>query len=255
MADAISKKIGEEVKLITIVDSMSEKPEGKSIGLVFPVYSWGVPPLFLYFLQSMPEQFWENVKKSKIRVWAVLTCGDEVALTPEMLQKELEKHSIRAEAIWSIIMPNNYVLLPGFDVDSKEIENEKLRRMNERINFISSRISSDWMGTDVVRGDFKWIKTKLIYPLFKKWGIFPSKWFSTPSCVSCGICVKSCPLKNIVLDKNGHPKWSSNCCSCLACYHSCPHHSIEYGGMTKRKGQYLFPVRFRKNNGYKNRPT
>ncbi|MCI7256823.1 MAG: ferredoxin, partial [Prevotella sp.] len=27
---------------------------------------------------------------------------------------------------------------------------------------------------------------------------------------------------------------------CLSCYHHCPHHAINYGNITKKRGQYFF---------------
>ena len=37
-------------------------------------------------------------------------------------------------------MPNNYILMPGFDVDSKEVETEKLKKAPERLKSIISFI-------------------------------------------------------------------------------------------------------------------
>lgn len=139
-------------------------------------------------------------------------------------------------------MPNNYVLLPGFDVDKKNIERHKLEEAPKRIHEIAEGIRCHARKIDVVRGSWPWVKTKLIFPLFLRWGISPKKWHSTTSCVGCGICAKSCPLNNVKMD-NGVPIWGMNCCSCLACYHSCPRHAVAYGKSTFKKGQYFFPAK------------
>lgn len=242
VADALSKSLYDTVKFIPDVDPVDEILTGESIGFVFPVYSWGVTPLVLDFISKLPEKFWNEVKATQTPVWCVMTCGDEVALAPEMFERALERKGIRAESIWSIIMPNDYVLLPGFDVDPKELEKKKLADAPARLREISDGILQHRRVVDVVRGSIPGIKSKLVYPLFKKWGIFPKKWHATDACVGCGICAGNCPLKNIVM-KDGVPEWGNKCCSCLACYHSCPRHAVEYGKVTGKKGQYYFNLK------------
>ncbi len=215
-------------------------PEGDSIGFVFPTYAWGVPPNVISFINCLPYVFWNQVKLEQLPVWFVMTCGDEVAKAPEMMERVLAKKGVRAESIWSVIMPNNYVLLPGFDVDPKELEKRKLDDCVSRIHEVAEGIKTHRNCVDVARGSMPWLKTKLVYPLFKRWGISTPKWHSTDACVGCGICVKSCPQDNIKLNGEGRPVWGEDCCSCLACYHSCPYHAVEYGKETRKKGQYSF---------------
>lgn len=243
-SDVLSKELGEQLVFIPDVKIPDIKFEGESLGFVFPVYSWGVPPLVMEFVKSLPESFIEAVKGQKADVWCVLTCGDEVALAPEMFENAMSKRGITLNSIWSVIMPNNYVLLPGFDVDSKEVERMKLKDAPTRLKKIASGIKEGEGKVDVTRGSLAALKTKCIYPLFRKWGIFPKKWRSTDMCVACGICAESCPLHNITM-KDNHPRWGKNCCSCLACYHSCPRHAVAYGSSTKKKGQYFLPRSYR----------
>lgn len=239
VAQQLSLLTLEESKIITSVDPIDEAVAGDSIGFVFPVYSWGVPPIMLDFIDKLPRTFWTDVKVGQLPVWCVMTCGDEVALAPEMFIKRLGGHGVSPESVWSIIMPNNYVLLPGFDVDSGDVERRKLSEAPARIREIARGINQHSQSMDVVRGSWAWAKTRLIYPLFRKWGISPGKWKSTDACVGCGICAKACPLKNITMH-DGKPQWGDNCCSCLACYHSCPRHAVAYGEATRKKGQYYF---------------
>lgn len=237
----LGESLHEKVSFIPHIDPLQEKAEGERIGFVFPVYSWGVPPLIIDFIDHLDEKFWEELNQKQIPVWVVMTCGDEVALAPEMITKALRRHGVDPESIWSIIMPNDYVLLPGFDVDSKELEKEKLAAVPHRIEEIAKGISERRKTVDVVKGSMPWLKSKLVYPLFKRWGISPRHWHCTDECISCGICVKRCPFNNIALDENNRPKWGLDCCSCLACYHSCPRNAVQYGKATIHKGQYYHP--------------
>ena len=224
----------------TDFDHIDETDE--RIIFVFPVYSWGVPPLVSDFVNKMPATFRDNINNKNLPVDCILVCGDEVALAPEMFIKDLKRVGLSLSSCQSVIMPNNYVILPGFDVDSKEIENNKLDKCTGRILEIAEKLSQNFEGIDVVRGSIPAIKTKIVFPLFKRWGIFPQKWHYESNCISCGKCERICPLKNVNME-NGHPHWGNRCCSCLACYHICPVHAVEYGKETKRKGQYFFPLK------------
>lgn len=48
----------------------------------------------------------------------------------------------------------------------------------------------------------------------------------TKKCVSCGLCMKICPLKNITADENGRPLWGRHCLLCLYCEMKCPTDAI-----------------------------
>lgn len=242
VATILANFLGEPLKFIPdISPSELEIPEDRFI-LVFPVYSWGVPPLISNFIKVIGKDYWQKIKDSGISVDCILTCGDEVALAPEMIHKDFNRVGINLQSVWSVIMPNNYVLLPGFDVDSKQLEDSKLENCKWRILEIAQSLQRGEKRIDVVRGNIPWLKTKIVFPLFKKWGIFPKKWHHSNACISCGRCTKICPLLNIRMEKQ-HPVWGSRCCSCLGCYHVCPVHAVEYGKETKKKGQYLFPIK------------
>ena len=242
VATTLSNFLSEKLYFIPETEPREADIEGERILLVFPVYSWGVPPLITKFIKDLGEDFWTKVKERGLPVDCVMTCGDEVALAPEMLIKALSKEGIALNSIWSVIMPNNYVLLPGFDVDPQEVEKRKLQECERRILEIVQALSRGEKREDVVRGSIPWLKTKIVFPLFKKWGIFPKKWHYRDICISCGKCAKICPLLNVTMNE-GHPKWGTSCCSCLGCYHVCPVHAVEYGKETRKKGQYLFPLR------------
>lgn len=242
VATTVSNFLGYEKKFIPEIKVSELGEPSENIIFVFPVYSWGVPPLVGDFIHSIPDEYWNNLKNNGFLIDCIMICGDEVALAPEMLGKILAKRGVELNSVWSVIMPNNYILLPGFDVDSKDVEDRKLKDCQGRILEIAQSLSKGEKRLEIVRGSFPWLKTKVVYPLFKKWGIFPSKWRYTTSCISCGKCSSVCPMVNIKMN-NGHPMWGNRCCSCLACYHICPVHAVEYANMTSKKGQYFFPLR------------
>ena len=242
VATTLANFLGMELKFIPEVEVHDLDLPEENLLLVFPVYSWGVPPLVSKFIEDLPEKYIDRIKEKGLSVDCVMTCGDEVALAPKMIIKDLKKKGLAPNSIWSVIMPNNYVLLPGFDVDSKELEQTKLKNSEARILEIAQALGRGDKRIDVTRGSIPWMKSKIVFPLFKRWGIFPKKWHYTSSCIGCGRCSKICPLLNVTMQEQ-HPVWGTRCCSCLGCYHVCPVHAVEYGKETKKKGQYIFPLR------------
>lgn len=234
--------LGEDVRFIQQIDPFSQDldpAKDKSVGIVFPVYSWGVPPIVMDFIAKLPEAFIEAVRKRSAYVWCVATCGDETGMAVEMLKKALWRRGIELSAAWSLIMPNVYVLLPGFGVDPKDVEEKKLKEAVGRIEEIALAIKKKDTVEDVHLGPLPRLKTALVYPLFRRWGVNTKKWHYTDACIGCGKCAKTCPVENIAM-VDGHPHWGTDCTSCCACYHICPTHSAQYGEITKKMGQYFF---------------
>ncbi len=229
----LGEKLQMECRSIPEADATQFKRGKKNI-FVFPVYSWGVPPIVLDFIKKIPTA------PPKSETYCVMTCGDETGNAPEMFRKAAAKKNLDVKACYSVIAPNTYVLLPGFDVDGKETERRKLLEMPERINWIASEISSGKSADDVIKGSFPRLKTRLVYPLFRRFGIFPKRWKADSRCISCGICARKCPVGNISMT-SGKPSFGINCTSCLACYHNCPVKAISYGHITYKKGQYHYP--------------
>ena len=227
-----------ESRLINMAEAVTKgeydyTTDGSSVGFVFPVYGWNLPLAVKTFISNLRI---ENT--SGAFVFSVMTCGDDIGLCHEILEKELRAKDIELNAAHSVQMPNTYVCLPFFDVDSNELEASKMEQLQERLPKIINALKSRKTGTDVVKGGMPWIKTHILSPLFNKFMIH-DRWFRvTSACNHCGRCAKVCPMNNITA--KGETTWHGNCTGCLACYHACPHHAIQFGNMTKSKGQYTF---------------
>ena len=242
-SEYVATQIGAQLndRVISVGDAMVsgqyryDLAEGEKIGWVFPIYSWGVPPAVLDFISKWHI---DGYKKEETYCYMVAVCGDDIGCTVEMWRNALGW--IKGNAAYSIQMPNNYILLPGFDVDSAEVEAQKLKKSGDRINYIVSNIKAEKDMVDVVTAGMKWIKTKLIYPLFKKYAMSDKHFrVDQTKCVKCGKCMAECPVKNIK-SKDGYPEWEGNCAMCLSCIHRCPTRAIDYKKITVKKGRYYF---------------
>lgn len=212
---------------------------------VCPVYSWGIPP----FVRKIVREL-KGGALDRLVHHLVLTCGDDCGRAPEMWRRDLRRRGWTAGNIYTVIMPNNYVAMKGFDVDSEEVAARKLEQAHTRVAEIAEELKAADVGmssadgnsrwtTDVVRGSFAWLKTNVVYPWFVRHAMSPKAFHVSSDCISCGECVRICPLSNIVLSSDFmRPEWGMNCAGCLACYHICPRHAVAYGDATAGKGQY-----------------
>lgn len=209
-----------------------------SIGIIFPVYAWGMPHIMQRFIENKLPQLIGN--RENLYVYIIMTCGDDIGYTDRLVAASLKKSGLHLSAAFSLQMPNTYVSLPGFDVDSMELSNAKVMTATKAIPQIAYDIRSHSSVTKVVRGGMAWTKTYLIRPLFMRFLMGDKRFHVDSRCTHCGRCSVVCPMNNIIMmpmNNIKHPSWQHHCEGCLACYHACPHHAIEYGPFTRSKGQ------------------
>lgn len=204
------------------------------LGLVFPVYAWGLPRVMKRFIQQL------ELPHVPQYLYAICTCGDDIGKTDVELRKVLQQKRWPLHAIWSVTMPNTYVALPGFDVDDQQTTLNKLESSAQRTAAIACCIEVQKKDiADVRPGNWPGLKSYVLRPLFNALLTGDYLFKANDSCTHCKICSNTCPMHNIEHGKDGKPRWKNHCADCLACYHSCPQHAISYGPFTNNKGQYL----------------
>ena len=208
----------------------------EKIGFVFPIYSWAPPEIVLRFIHRLTLEGYQHQY-----LYFVCSCGDDTGLTQDVFEKALARKGWECNAGLSVIMPNSYVLFPGFDVDSKEVEKRKLVEAVPVVSGIVKRLQEKERVFVCNEGSIPFIKTKIINPLFNKYQMSPKCFHATDACVGCKRCEKSCPVGNVSME-SGKPVWGMDCTSCLACYHVCPQQAVQYGKRTRNKGQYYNPT-------------
>ena len=241
VAKALSEAFGEP--LISIADELRKEekdlaypvhPDERSL-FGYPVHSWGPAIPVTRFISRLTLGGYAGQP-----VYSVSTCGDECGYTDRLIGKALGKRTISLTAAYSVIMPNNYILLPGFNVDSKEVEERKLQDAPARVAGIIEAIREHRQDALYQTGSMPGLKSYWIYPLFAYLAIGSNSFRVTDACISCGLCERICPTGTISM-REGKPVWSNTCVQCVACIHRCPFRAIEYGKGTLVKGRYHHP--------------
>ena len=207
--------------------------EGERLGFVFPIYAWAPPKLVLDFIQKL------QLADKPEYVYFACTCGDECGHTEKVFRKVIEEKGWVLSACFSMKMPETYIGMPGFKLDTKENARKKIEAAEVCMSHNIPRLINKERFSEMVLGSAAWLKTYLINGSFNKFATDDRKYRSTEKCIGCGKCVSACPLQNISLE-DGHPKWHGHCTMCMSCYHHCPVNAIQYGKGTEGKGQYYF---------------
>lgn len=207
--------------------------EKKRIVWVLPVHSWGIPVAVRRFIKALGQETFDE----KVVHHLVLTCGDDCGKAHRMWRQLIEAHGWVTKGCHSVRMPNTYTLLPGFDVDSPELARTKLDAAPARVAEVATGIGEGRDTDDVIEGSLPRLKTSVVYPLFERYDIHPSKFRVSERCVSCSLCAQTCPLDNISI-VDGRPRWGNDCTQCMGCYNVCPQRAVDYGKRSRGKGQY-----------------
>lgn len=219
---------------------LGSEPAGPdALGFVFPVYGWRVPRILARFLADELPARLQGARPSF--VWAVMTCGDDVGQTDRVLARQLrDAVDLPLDAAFSVNMPDTYLGLPGFQLDSAGEQEAKFAAAEERVASIRAALAARERRTDLKRGAFAWAKTSLVGTFFDRFLCNDRRWrVDEKACTRCGLCARRCPAGAIVRDAEGRVSWSRDgrCTGCFRCYHNCPAGAIDCGRSTRGKGR------------------
>ncbi|MDR0334448.1 MAG: EFR1 family ferrodoxin [Methanomassiliicoccaceae archaeon] len=219
-----------DLPVVPVTDYKDSKIDasGRPVGIVCPVYFWGIPTLISEFIKKTEFQNFE-------KIFSVCTYGEGAGNASRMLEKEFLRKGITVTHQLEIRMPDNYVLF--YKVPPKD---EQMRMLNEADNYIE-RIPG------LLAENAHKEKRSLIAPAVSaigypwyKYGRRTKRFRVTDECTGCSVCEAACQM-NIIKMKDGRPHWTENRCErCLACVHRCPGAAIQIGRSLKH-GRYLNP--------------
>lgn len=157
-ADRLARLTGDQAVPIDF-DAASMPLQGRRDRIVwcFPTYSWGPPPVVADFISRV------RLEAGGIPHFMLTTCGDDMAYTDCRWKRLIAARGWQAAGAFAVAMPNTYVLMKGFDVDSPETAAAKLAAMPAAMERIADAIGSG--DPDIlIRGSWPWVKSYVIYP-------------------------------------------------------------------------------------------
>jgi len=224
-----------DAQLIPITKALKSPQDLTSdiVGVVFPVYMFGLPLIVADFLKSLKV-------KDGAYVFTLATLGGAPGLAHSQAQSILRKRGIELAAGFSVLMPGNYTPLYGAidqEKQQKMFEGEKIR-IKEIADLVRQRKNAPMEQKPILPN---FLLSKLLYKGGTKQIPLSGKDFwATEACTKCGLCARICPVVNIEI-KDGKPVWLDHCQHCMACLQWCPVEAIQYKKSTLGRKRYRHP--------------
>lgn len=221
----IAKRIGNHFaeKAHYIPNYQGDTNKFKSIIIVSPVYSWGLPKHVYDFLVSLSET---------PTVYVVLNYGGMMGGADYYTYQLAKTHGINIRAVYSIKMPENFTLTFSTPVFYNRVV---IKSAEKKIDKIIDGIKKEQhhLLSQKKTKENAYEKNKA------NWHLLAADFSINDSCVKCRKCINICPVDNIIMqDENIH--FLDKCVACLGCYHRCPQKAIVYKNRHK-KDRYINP--------------
>ncbi len=226
---------GLEGATVVPVTAALGRPECASvtIGIVFPVYMFGLPLIVRDFLGKVQAG-------NRAYIFTVATMGGLPGLAHSQADAILRRRGYKLSAGFSVAMPGNYTPLYGAAPVPKQqalFAGEKTR-VKEIAAFVRAK---EVRRFEEGPGFVNFLLHKLLYGSCSPRIPFLSRNFwVTPECNSCGSCSKVCPVRNIEM-RDGRPVWLDHCQQCMACLQWCPRSAVQFGRSTRGRLRYRHP--------------
>jgi len=236
----IAKKISKEfhnaqLVKISLQNSDTHNPIDDSvIGVVFPLYYFGLPIIVRDFLQNL------NVTKSSY-VFIIVTRGIPFAGgAKKQLRTIFKKKNIQYNYFQYLTLGNNFIFY-GFDASSEEERMNRNRKNDNKIRTIIKAIKAEKNSQKYSILDYPPFPFITFHIPTYGYKAFQKSIYNNDSpfevdqkrCTKCKKCEQHCPVDNISV--SAQVKWKhDNCQLCLACYNCCPHNAIQYIDMSKK---------------------
>ncbi|MCL2574648.1 MAG: EFR1 family ferrodoxin [Defluviitaleaceae bacterium] len=249
VAKAMCEGLG-NAELINIAKEQRTKWEGESsvIGIVFPLYYFGIP--------IIAEEFLRDLEISEdTYVFVIVTRGEPMAGGTKRQLDEVFAVKGRGYQFFQYITMGNNFPLYGFDCSKEGLKEKRDDKADKKVlKFISdikmkrrSRVFSilDYRSFPTITYSMPRYGYKHFLEIYSNDDCFK---IDEDLCVMCGKCEYACSTGNMMVGSK--VVWKhEDCQMCLACYNCCPENAIQYVDPdnkvdTQGKRQYW---NFRKN--------
>ena len=206
--------------------------EADRLGLICPVYVWGLPNAVARSIRTLDVD-------PGTYVFCVVTCGGTPGRALFQAARLLKSRRLTLSAGFAVTMPSNYIVWGG--AEDEEKQQALFAKAQDRIAEIQATVEAG--RTAPLEGSTA-LRRALLTPVYGlSMAVFPRldrQFVVGPSCNSCGICQKVCPVGNMQMQE-GKPHWQHRCEQCFACLQWCPQEAIQVGEKTVGLARYHHP--------------
>ncbi len=187
------------------------------VGFIYPVYHWTMPAPAVKFVEGLDIN-------PKAYVFVVAMPSFICGYACEKLAEILKKKNI------SIDYGNMVYSVANYAIVYPPIPPAKLRvpKTERKLGIIAREIAG-FTKREYPREN-RFIKKKrerVMTPYLELQKYADNPFTISEECISCGLCSRVCPCKNIKLT-DGTPTFMHHCANCMACVVSCPKRAIGY---------------------------
>jgi len=235
VAEDLAKELedAELVPVVRLLNKNSVSVSADRIGIIFPVYMWGLPIIIKDFIKKLDMDM-------ATYIFGIVTYGGFPAATLKQLNNLLKGKGLKLSSGFGLHLPGNYT--PLYEAIAEEKQRKLFSEEKRKINQIAKFIGEGRRGK--IESNFSLINmifSGLIYTVSaSKIPRMDAGFWLNEKCNSCEVCARVCPVNNIEM-LEGKPKWLHHCQQCLACLHWCPQEAIELGKKTPGRKRYQHP--------------
>lgn len=202
----------------------------QQIGVVTPVYHFGLPRLVAEFLEhtlAYSEQAY---------YFLVLTFGGMAGAAGVQAARILARRQIPLSLCASVRMIDNYV--PRYHIPSEDRQQDLLITADEKLRGIAARVAG--RERQMPHVFLPGLQLRYHRRVAEGYAGADRCFTVSLSCTRCGLCEQICPSNNIRVSEEG-VEFLHHCEQCLACLHWCPPSAINVGRKSEKKGRYHHP--------------
>jgi len=213
-------------------DQQPVVPAGEVLGIVSPVYCFGLPLPVVRFIRRL--------QCGGVRyVFMVSDCAGNAGFALQQGGELLAGQGLKLNAALNVFMPTNYLPFGGAWADSRQ--QAAFERSGRELTVFIEKLKAR-AGVSAKRSWLPFFISRMIYRMFSpKLAQCGKRFLVSDACTGCGLCSRICPVRNITMENN-RPVWGERCAQCLACIQWCPCEAITIKGVDPTRSHYHHPA-------------
>jgi len=241
---ALAKRLSEELGETQTVpmagfDYEENRAPEERIGMIFPVYAYGMP--------ATVERFFSRFNIGSARyVFAVVSTFGIPGSTLKKTDRILRKNGHRIDAGFAVLDPRSSlaedprkdpVQRMMISLNRGQCPRPSIERMPEIVDCVNQCAKHTPETSNMATNFFGSLMHRLAKKGFQS---IDENFWTTDACNGCGTCARICPRGNIKIS-NGKPVWNGECDYCHACIQWCGKTAIQFRDITEQKRRYTNP--------------